>query len=160
MPDEPFLGTQAEENKYKEYCKTESDEAYLVIIKTQEEYDKQLLTLSTGVLAVLVAFLKDIVHLDSAVIMSTLYGSFACLGGTICLVLASFQVSNSALSAARVYWQKHFEGEYSYPFPDKKGKYVQAINIAAGLLFASGVMLAVIFIIGNLAHQSGTGRNK
>jgi hypothetical protein len=47
------LDTNVEEEKYKEYCKSESNEAYVSICKNQEEYDKQLLALSTGMLAVL-----------------------------------------------------------------------------------------------------------
>ncbi len=143
-----------ETEKDKQFCKAESDEAYKTILKNQEEYDKQLLTLSTGLLAVVIAFLKDVVHLDSSVYLIFLYLGLLCLGWTICCVISSFQVSIRALESVRDYFKKRYEGNTDYPFPEYLIKRVRTINIVGGISFIAGVALIIFFIITNLVHQS------
>ena len=122
--EEPLINNCGEEQRYKEYCKSESDEAYTTITKNQEEYDKQLLTLSTGLLAVIVAFLKDLVHLDVSVYRPLLYLSFASLD-LRSAVSCSFQVSIAVLEQVRVYWKEQLDGNTEYPFPIKLGKVIR-----------------------------------
>jgi hypothetical protein len=148
------IAKKAEEDTYKEYCRTESDEAYLLICKNQEEYDKQLLTLSTGILAILFAFLKDLVHLDSSIYRPLLYVGLTSLALTIAVVILSYQLSNIALEQVRSHWRKHYNGDYEHPFPEFIGKFVKYINWGAGALFVVGISLAVAFIVVNLSNQS------
>lgn len=152
--EEPLHNDPDKEQRYKEYCKSESDEAYTTITKNQEEYDKQLLTLSTGLLAVIVAFLKDLVHLDVSVYRPLLYLSFASLGLTICCVLVSFQVSIAVLERVRVYWKEQLDGNTEYPFPIKLGTVIRYINWASGFFFITGVALTFLFITINLHYQT------
>jgi hypothetical protein len=142
------------QDAYKAYCMKESDDTYTAIGKNQEEYDKQLLALSTGLLAVLIAFLKDVVHMDSSIYRPILYLGFASLGITISCVMVSFQISIYVLEQVRVYWKKQYAGETKYPFPDRLSKVVTYSNLAGGVFFIAGVALALIFIVLNLAHQS------
>jgi hypothetical protein len=153
------LAYSEELTRRKEYCKSESDEAYATINKNQEEYDKQLLTLATGFLAVLIAFLKDVVHMDSSICRPLLYLGFGGLGLTIFCVVGSFQLSIYVLEQVREYWQKQYNGECSHPFPDSKSKLVTYANWAGGVFFVLGLLFALIFIAINLAHQATAGGN-
>ena len=118
MSEEPGGGNQPDtvDEEYKKYCKSESDEAYTTITKNQDEYDKQLLTLSTGLLAVLIAFLKDLVHLDTAICKPLLYCGIAGFGLSILFVIVSFQISIFALQRVREYFEQHFSGNIEFNF--------------------------------------------
>ena len=59
-------------------------------IKSQEQYDKTLLTLSTGALGLSFAFIKDIVNISSATNINYLTGSWICLTLSILCILISF----------------------------------------------------------------------
>ena len=123
------------------------------MVRNQEEYDKQLLALSTGLLAVLVAFLKDVVHLDTAVDGPLIYAGLASLGLTIVLVIISFQLSNHALEKVREYYEKRYKG-INEDFPEIWSRRVKYFNWAAGISFVAGVSLTIAFIAINLANQS------
>lgn len=138
----------------KDYCEKESDNAYDTIAKNQEEYDKQLLTLSTGLLAVLVAFLKDVVHLDSAIDRPLLDFGLSGLGLTVLLVIASFQISIQAHEDLRKYYKSRYENGEVRDFESCWASAVRYTNFAAGSAFIAGVALAIGFIIVNLNHQS------
>jgi hypothetical protein len=142
-----------EKSKYKEYCKSESDEAYATISKSQEEYDKQLLTLSTGLLAVLIAFIKDVVHLDSSAYRPLLYLGLVSLGLTIVCVIASFQVSIFVLEKVRIHWQEHYNGNTDHEYPDTLARRISYMNWAGGGFFVVGIGFALAFIIVNLATK-------
>jgi hypothetical protein len=142
---------------FQRYCEEESNEAYATMVKGQEEYDKQLLILSTGILAVLIAFLKDVVHLDTATYKALLYCGFAGFGLTIILVITSFQVSIYVLELVREYWKQQFKGNTDHPFPDSTAKKVKYTNWAGGVTFVGGVISVFLFITLNLTHQSASG---
>ena len=141
-------------SSYKIYCKSESDEAYVTLNKNQEEYDKQLLTVSTGLLAVLIAFLKDLIHLPNASCRLLLYLCFSLLAGTITTVLFSFQFSSYVLERVRSHWKKEYEEEGSSKFPEGLTRCVVWVNRGAGLCFALGVLLGVTFIVVNLSMEA------
>ena len=63
----------------KAECEKEVDLAYSTINKNQEEYDKQLLTLSSAFLALSLTFTKDVVPFHSAAHKWLLYSSFVVL---------------------------------------------------------------------------------
>ena len=146
--------TKEQAKQYREYCKAESDEAYTTSNKNQEEYDKQLLTLSTGLLAILIAFLKDLVRLPEAVFKPLLYISLGLLSLTIALVLFSFQFSSYVLEEVRAFWKSEYEGTSNSGFPDVKAKQVQRVNRCAGACFALGIAFSIGFITINLSHEA------
>ncbi len=82
----------------------EIDDVYATINEDQAEYDKQLLTLSSGFLAVSLAFIKDIVPLKDAELLWILYLSFILLAFCIVSVLFSYQFSIAGLFKAKEYW--------------------------------------------------------
>jgi len=107
-------------------------------------------------LAILFAFLKDLVQLDSSIYRPVLYASLTSLAFTVAVVILSFQLSIRALEQVRSYWKEHYDGNYQHLFPDKLGKWVRYINWAAGISFIMGISLAVAFILVNLSHQAAT----
>ncbi len=54
-------------------CMKERDSAFEASNKEQAEYDKQLLTLSAGTLALSLSFIKDVVPLEDAIFLWALY---------------------------------------------------------------------------------------
>jgi hypothetical protein len=56
-------------------CENNIDETHVSVNKNQEEYDKQLLTLSTGFLAIILGFIKSVVVWDQAHPRGLLYSA-------------------------------------------------------------------------------------
>jgi hypothetical protein len=140
-------------------CDKEIDEIHATINKNQEEYDKQLLTLSSGFLLLSLAFVKDIVHTDQAIWRGLLYGSFVTLGFCVLLVLASFQVSIFGHDKAKDYWENRKDGDAKLLFPYGFAKKIRLLNIATGVTFMLGIILCMAFVIINL-HREATMSNK
>lgn len=136
----------------KAECTKEIDEAHTTINKNQEEYDKQLLTLSSGFLVLSLAFIKDIVPTENAIYRGLLYSSFVVLSTCVLAVLASYQISNIGLSKAKEYWEHQREGDILTPFPYGYAAFIRRWNIVSGLLFVLGIVLSVSFVVINL-HQ-------
>ena len=139
---------------YRKYCESESNAAYTVANKNQEEYDKQLLALSAGLLGVLLAFIKDIVPLLKAVWMHVLYWSYAILGTCVISVLVSFQLSIFALRKVRSHWRAEYEKRDSSIFPFGWATGIFVLNIANGLIFAAGLVLCLCFIVKNMSRPN------
>ena len=78
---------------FEEHCESQIDYHLKVIEGQQSEYDKQLLTLSSAMLGVSLAFIKDVVQLRNAELLFVLYASWAAFGICILGVVFSFQLS-------------------------------------------------------------------
>jgi hypothetical protein len=158
MENEDPQSGDAGKTKDQEYCEKQSDEAFTLIIQQQAEQDKQLLALSSGLLAVIMAFLKDIVHLDIAIFKAFLYTGFMFLGLTIVSVIISFQVSVFANEKAREYWQKRYDGKEP-EFPEAPSNWVKRFNRYGCFCFVAGVAFVILFITLNLASPRNAENN-
>jgi hypothetical protein len=138
---------------YLQKVDKEIDDAYKEINANQAEYDKQILTLASGFLALTLVFLKDIVPMRIAAHHWLLYTSWGVLTACIICVLFSYQFSISALFGAMDYWGKRVDPNATPEFPAGHAAWVKGINILSGLLFVGGVILAVAFAITNLNRQ-------
>lgn len=139
-------------------CTKEIDGIYATKNTNQAEYDKQLLTLSSGFLVLSLAFIKDIVHTDQAVHRGLLYASFIVLSVCVLLVLASFQVSNSSLDQAKEWYENRMAGDLATEFPYRAARLIDCFNIFSGIIFMVGIVLAVSFVIINLQREGINGR--
>jgi len=146
-----------EDAKLRDECQTEIDDLFKRITADQAEYDKQLLTLSSGFLAVSLAFIKDIVHLPEAQLLFLLYLAFMWFGLCIMLVLFSYQFSISVNLRAKVYWENRQVGRDS-DFPYRRAELVKHLNRISGILFAFGVSCVVTFVIFNLHREAHMAR--
>lgn len=138
-------------------CDKEIDDLFKRIDSDQAEYDKQLLTLSSGFLAVSLAFIKDVVPLRGAHLLDLLYLSFGLLAACVCLVLFSFQFSIAGQLRAKGYWERR-KSNPDEPFPYLYAKAAKWINWLSGALFGLGVILVVSFVVYNLHYEVNMAR--
>src|ERR1700683_2167793 len=68
-------------------------QAWEDIQSSTDSYDQSLLTLSSGVLALSIAFIKDIVPLQDVVWLGLLYVSWAAFAFCILATVVSFQIA-------------------------------------------------------------------
>jgi len=144
----------AKEAAHQAECKEEIGISYTNIVKNQEEYDKQLLTLSAGYLVLSMSFIKDIVHLDQSVSRGLLYASFILLAACTILVLLSYQISNQGQYAAKEYWEDQKGKDRKMAFPYGYAQLIRVMNWGTGILFCAGIVSSVAFVIVNLHHQA------
>ncbi|WP_263365558.1 hypothetical protein [Edaphobacter bradus] len=125
------------------------------INKDQAEYDKQLLTLSSGFLAVSLAFIKDLVPLKDAVCIALLYAAYSLLVVCIMLVLASYQYGIKGQYKAKDFWEekKKCPEKSLEDFPFKYATRIRWLNIITGLVFFVGVSTLALFVILNIHYM-------
>lgn len=113
-------------------------------IKSQEQYDKTLLTLSTGALGLSFAFIKDIVNISSATNTNYLTGSWMCLTLSVLCILISFLSAKHALDKA-------IEAEDNDEFYESKlDRLTSILNWMSAAFFVSGLIFLTVFIQLNL----------
>jgi hypothetical protein len=143
----------AERSEHDEIQKN-IDEVYTTINENQAEYDKQLLTLSSGFLAVSLAFIKDVVPLKDAELLWILYLAFVLLALCIVTVLFSYQFSIAGLFRAKEYWDSLLAGNKDAKFPYAFARHIRRVNKVSGILFLLGVSSLVLFVILNVNHEA------
>jgi hypothetical protein len=137
----------------------EANAAHASAVADQAEYDKQLLTLSAGLLAISFAFIKDIVPLPSAIHLWALYLALGLVASCMLLVLFSYQFSITVNMMVKDYWEQEAsrikDPSMAIPneFPNHNAKRVSFLNRFNGILFAAGVVLLLIFVFTNLHHE-------
>src|ERR1035437_8995153 len=112
----------------EQQCDSEIECHYKTINDQEAEYDKQLLTLSSAMLGVSLAFIKDVIQLHDAALMAVLYASWVAFGLCILGVLFSFQFSIKVQYGAIAYWQGKKNGEKRPKFPTKFASLVNWVN--------------------------------
>jgi hypothetical protein len=140
-------------------CDSEYNQAYDGIQKNQEEYDKQLITLSAAFLTLTISFIGNIVPLKEAIHRGLLYAALVLMAGCLVSVLISYQVSIHFHYRVAEYWKQKKDPACAPQFPDHGATIVRCWNISNGMLFASGVILTVAFVIWNI-HVRGSEVNK
>ena len=120
-----------------------------------DEYDKNLLKLSTVFLGLSLTFMKDIVHVDKITHVYSLYASWAFFSITIASVIASFQLSVQAN-------ERHLEVIYDYYLkkddaalrrPNHWNTAVILVNLTSGSCFVLGVITSVYFVVANFGGK-------
>jgi hypothetical protein len=123
--------------------------------KTQEEYDKTIITLSGGALGVSFAFLKDVLGAGTINLPSMLMASWICWGLSVTSVIISYYLSQLALRAIIKLVDQCLVSCNFDPLYNSKpgGEYSTAtsiLNIVGGILFFAGVISIAIFVYYNL----------
>jgi len=150
-------------------CTREKDDAYKTLNKDQAEYDKQLLVLSAGFLALALGFIKDVVPLNEAIHRPALYFGFSLLALCVFSVLGSYQYSIRAHFRLAEHWRKKSimleSSEDDRPRLEQElatirdkiandSENIKRVNWGSGVLFALGVAVLVYFVVSNLEAQS------
>jgi hypothetical protein len=118
--------------------------------KSQEDYDKSVLTLSGGALGVSFAFLKDVVGPGALAQTNLLFAAWLLWGCSIISTLASFWFSQIALRTAIIQVDKN---TIRRQFPGRSFSRITAtLNALGGLAFVAGVVVMVLFVMANIGH--------
>ena len=149
----PRKFSKEEELAHNAACEKEIDLCHETINKNQEDYDKQLLTLASGFLALVVAFVKDIVPLETAAYAFLFYGALATLLLCILCVLFSYQLSICGHYKAKEFWEKKRCGADNSGFPYRFADRVRRVNVISGILFLLGIIFLVTFIVLNVVRE-------
>jgi hypothetical protein len=165
MSNEDVLGGVETEDQQRERLHASTRSELLERqFSNSEAYDKAILTLSSGFLALSLSFIKEILPAGSIVWRALLYTSWALLALAIICTVVSFRVSNAAiegqLGQAYRYYKEKDEGAFA---KSKLARLVDWLNNISGGLFVFGVVLTVVFVIVNfseeksMSNKSGSG---
>ena len=119
-----------------------------------DAFDNNLLTFSSAALGLSIAFIKDIVPLESAEWLKTLYFSWAAFAGCILVTIASFQVAVQAqLAQQKTLSDYYLLGDHSAI--ERKSRWSRALPICAGIgsvFLLLGIVLTLVFASLNVSH--------
>jgi len=116
--------------------------------QAQEDYDKTILTLSSGALGISIAFIKNIVGEGPIVAPGFLYWAWICWGASMASILVSFYTSHLAL---RREIRNLSEGKTIEDTPGGIFDKITAIlNPLSGVLLIVGIILIALFVANNL----------
>lgn len=121
-------------------------------ISSSENFDKSVLTLSSGGLAFSLGFLKDFIPIDRAVQPWVLYASWIALTAATCATIISFLLSLHAQGVA----QKNADDYYlrgddtAIDRRNRWDEWNQGLNFCSVGFFVVGIVLTTLFVSINL----------
>lgn len=122
------------------------------IQSSSDNYDKSILTLSSGALALSLGFMKDVVQLKSAAHLWLLFGGWVGFVVAIVLTVLSFRFSIFA-QMDQLEKARQFYLENNQDAAKQDAKYSAALNICAwggGICFVAGFILNGLFVALNI----------
>jgi hypothetical protein len=142
----------SDEEKYKAQLIALEPHVLTVLKESQTEYSKQLLALSSAIMALSVAFLKNLVTVKSAMWFPLLYTAWGLFAGTIFLTLLSIRVS---LGAHMLLWtdiqnakeNKNIVGE------TWRDKFIKCLSLLTTLCFVGGIGCLLTFVMVNVHKE-------
>jgi hypothetical protein len=150
MPVADVSDDEVRRNLFGEHQK----QAWTDIQSSTDAYDQALISLSSGVLGLSLAFIKDIVKLDKAVWLGFLYTSWVAFVLCVLITVISFRLSVAAQNKQLKYLEKYYL-ERRDEFFNKRSGYSKALTWLtwlAGAFFVTGLGATVIFCIENVAR--------
>ena len=158
--------TEAEETETEE---TESEEAFQSRAQTGSEYramlwdlqksnseqcDNTILTLSSALLGVSLAFIKDIVPIAHLTAIGWLTFSWFMFGAAITCTLASYYSGQEAIDTECEYSEEvHMKGNTGYVRNRLWDKATRLLNATAALCFLFGVFTTICVVTTNIYHE-------
>jgi len=121
-------------------------------LSNSEKYDNAILTLSTGLLGLSLAFIKDIVPLAQSHYVFLLIMSWCAFGASIVSTLVSFALSQRGIERQLEYAGKYYLEELE-EFLDKKNRpkqWTDFVNYLSGILFIVGIITTILFVSLNI----------
>lgn len=116
--------------------------------KAQEDYDKAVISLSGGALAVSFAFLEKVVGSGPAKAPELLFSAWVLWAASITCVMISYLLSRQALRKAIT--QVDIKAIHIRRPGGLMSLATEALNVASGTIFIIGVIVAAIFVLRNL----------
>lgn len=120
-----------------------------------ENTDKAILTLSAGALALSMTFLKDIVPLKDVIELHLIITAWVSFGCSIACVLFSQYESRRAIEVQQQRLESHIAKDYvSANLPNPHTEKTKKLNVFAGALFFTGLILTILFTSFNVKRYS------
>ena len=165
MSTEGTLGETETEDQQRERLHTSARSELLDRqFSNSEAYDKAILTLSGGFLALSLSFIKEILPAGSITWTGLLYASWVLLALAIISTVISFRVSNAAIEGQLAQTHRYYKEKDESAFTKSRlSRSVDWLNNVSGGLFIFGVVLTVVFVILNfseeksMSNKSGSG---
>jgi hypothetical protein len=123
------------------------------IQSSTDNFDKNVLAVSSAALGFSLAFIKDFAHLPTAAWRPVLYTSWLCFAACIVITVFSFRLSVTALNEHLEYLREYYE-KNNEEFLTKKstaGKLLDVFTWAAASLFLAGIICTMAFCIKNVS---------
>ncbi|MBL1245004.1 MAG: hypothetical protein COA39_011575 [Sulfurimonas sp.] len=117
-------------------------------VKSQEQYDKTVITLSTGALGLSFVFIKDVVDVKVASNINFLTGAWICFALSVLSVLLSFLASKYALDRAIVAEDNNEEIGI-----DRADSITTILNWLSAAFFIVGLVFMIVFVKLNLGDN-------
>jgi hypothetical protein len=154
-PQEPFTPSERAVKLHDEYRKKVWEDS----VSGSENFDKYLITFSTGALALSLSFIKDIVPLKDAIWTPLLIVSWAAFILTILITLISFRISMRALeNMSPVLDDFYLNGNveaFNKHLEDPWTKWVDRCARGGIIFFVLGLVFTMIFVSGNVVRANG-----
>jgi hypothetical protein len=126
--------------------------------KSQEQYDKAVIVLSGGALAISIAFVKDIIGEHTPVYTIFLAFAWGAWGVSLACVLFSFWFSSVALRKTIVQVDARRPHQSITSPGDGWTSILKWLNFAGGALFVAGAAFLFVFAYHNLNAGDGDSR--
>lgn len=117
------------------------DRVYEAFFESSKQFDRQIIYIASGALALSFTFIKDIVDLDLSKYKWLLITAWILLAIVILLNLVSHYLSIQALNKKLEFF--HVENEVE---SDKLNKWVKGINLTMTSFLVLGIVLIIIFV--------------
>ncbi len=119
-----------------------------------ESYDKAILTLSSGFLALSLTFIKGVLPPGEIRSIGVLYASWIVLSLAIICTVLSFRISDAAINRQLVQIDRYYEGgDEDAATRGTLARWVDRFNNGSGALFIFGIVLTVAFVISNFSQR-------
>jgi len=125
-------------------------------MSNSENYDKAILTLSTGILGISMAFIKDVVPYESTRHIELIVLSWIFLGLAIMFTLSSFIISQKGIKKQLFFAEQYYLNKRE-EFCNKKNCFAIAtdiINFVSGIFFLFAIILSIYFISINMMEET------
>lgn len=129
---------------------------------SSENFDKSILTYSSGGLAISFTFLKDFVPVKEAVYAPLLYSSWLCFVAATALTIVSFLISYKAQELSISFAEEYFINGKD-EFCNKQTWHSSAVkwfNILSGALFVVALIATSFFVKLNMDEKAKTMEKK
>ncbi len=151
-PQEPFTPSERAVKLHDEYRKKVWEDS----LSGSENFDKYLLTFSSGALGLSLTFIKDIVPLKDAIWIASLIVSWVAFIFCILITLASFRISIRALENMKpVLDDFYLNGNadaFNKHLQDPWGKWVDRCAWGGIILFVLGLFFTMMFVSANVVE--------
>lgn len=124
-------------------------------LSNSERLDNAILTLSTGVLAFSLAFIKDIVPIKMAVHSWLIKTSWWLFGLSIVLTLLSFVASQLAIKRQLKYAEEYYLNQKDEYLAKRScfARATDALNYSSCIVFVTAIVCTIVFVSLNIGGK-------